>query len=214
MVKFLVLHWQTSLGHLIVSITNYLLIAKLNAYGFRLPALKLVYDYLSNRRKRTKVNGTYNSWLKIVFDVLQGSILGPLLLNILANLFFILKDVKITSYADDNTLYVIAGDINGVVASLEKVSKALFEWFVNDLLKTNDDKWHIVASSSNAVSIRISEYDIKKSECEKLLTAKHCAKSVRIRSYSGPYSSAFRLNRQTCEYLSVFSPNARKYESE
>ena len=127
MVKFLVFHWQTSLGHLIVSITNYLLIAKPNAYGFRLPALKLVYDYLSNRRKRTKANRTYDSWLKKVFDVLQGSILGPLSLNILANLFFILNDVKIASYADDNTPYVIAGDINGVIASLEKVSKALFE---------------------------------------------------------------------------------------
>ena len=28
-----------------------LLIAKLNAYGFSLPALKLVHDYLSNRKK-------------------------------------------------------------------------------------------------------------------------------------------------------------------
>ena len=81
-------------------------------------------------------------------------------------MFFILNDVKIASYADDNTLYVIAGDINGVIASLEKVSKALFEWFENDLFKTNDDKCHILASSSNAVSIRISEYDIKNNECE------------------------------------------------
>ena len=98
-----------------------------HAYGFRLPALKLVYDYLSNRRKRTKANRTYDSWLKKVFDVLQGSILGPLLLNILAKLFFILNDVKIASYADDNTPYFSAGDINGVIASLEKASKALFE---------------------------------------------------------------------------------------
>ena len=35
-----------------------LLIAKLNAYGFSLPALKLVHDYLSNRKQRTKVNRT------------------------------------------------------------------------------------------------------------------------------------------------------------
>ena len=29
-----------------------LLIAKLNAYGFNLPDLKLVHDYLSNRKQR------------------------------------------------------------------------------------------------------------------------------------------------------------------
>ena len=118
-----------------------LLIAKLNAYGFSLPALKLVHDYLSNRKQRTKVNRTYSSRLEIVFGVPQGSILGPLLLNtFLADLFFILNDVDIASYADDNTPYVIADDISGVITSLEQTSKTLFEWFENNLLKSNTDK--------------------------------------------------------------------------
>ena len=33
---------------------------------------------------------------------------------------------------------------------------------------------------------------------------KHCVKSIRVRSYSGPYFPAFGLNTE----LSVFSPNA------
>ena len=32
-----------------------LLTAKLNAYGFTLPALRLIHDYLSNRKQRTKI---------------------------------------------------------------------------------------------------------------------------------------------------------------
>ena len=36
--------------------------------------------------------------------------------------------------------YVIVDHINGVMASLEKASKALFERFENNLLKCNVDK--------------------------------------------------------------------------
>ena len=65
------------------------------------------------------------------------------------------------SYADDNIPYVIADDINGVITSLEKASKVLFEWLENNLLKGNADKCHLLVSSSDAVNLRVSEYDIR-----------------------------------------------------
>ena len=37
-----------------------LLVAKINSCEFSFPALKLVYDYLSNRNQLTKVNRTYS----------------------------------------------------------------------------------------------------------------------------------------------------------
>ena len=49
-----------------------LLIAKLNAYGFSLTALKLVHNYLSNRKQRTKINSMYSSLLETLFGVPQG----------------------------------------------------------------------------------------------------------------------------------------------
>ena len=150
-----------------------LLIEKHNAYEFSLPALKLVHDYLSNGGQRTKVNRTYSFWLEIVIGVPQGSILGPLLFNIfLADSFFILNDADIASYADDNTRYVIADDINGVITSLEKASKFLFEWFETNLLKGNADKYHLLVSSTDTVNLKVSEYDIRNSDCEKLLGVK------------------------------------------
>ena len=68
-----------------------LFIAKLNAYRFTLSALKLVHDYLSDSKHRTRVNNSYSTWFEIFFGVRQGSILGPLLFNIFfTDLFFIL----------------------------------------------------------------------------------------------------------------------------
>ena len=121
----------------------------------------------------TKVNNTSSSWFGFIFDVSQSSILGSLLFNIfLEDLFFILNNVDIASYADDNTLNIVADDINGVIKSLEKSFKALFEWFKNNLLKSNADKCHLLAISSENVGIRLNEYDIRKIECKKVLRVK------------------------------------------
>ena len=46
-----------------------LLTSKLNTYGFSLPALRLVYDYLSQRRRRTRVRNPYSEWLAVMFEV-------------------------------------------------------------------------------------------------------------------------------------------------
>ena len=67
---------------------------------------------------------------------------------------------------------LFADDINGVIKSLEKSFKALFEWFKNKLLKSNADKCHLLAISSENVSIRLNEYDIRKIECKKVLRVK------------------------------------------
>ena len=101
------------------------LIAKLNAYGFSLPALRLIHDYLSNRKQRTRINNSYSTWMEIVFGVPQGSILGLLLFSFfLADLFFIVNSTDIANYADDNMPHTTASDIDSLIASLEESSKS------------------------------------------------------------------------------------------
>ena len=89
----------TDLSKAFDCIPHDLIIAKLEAYGFHIDALKLIHDYLSNRKQRVKANDVYSSWKDIFYGAPQGSILGLLLFNIhLCDLFYILKDLDIASY--------------------------------------------------------------------------------------------------------------------
>ena len=104
-----------------------LLLAKLNACGFSLLATKLMQCYLSNRKQRTKTNSEFSSWEEILFGVLQGSILGPLLFNMrLCDLFFITIDVDFASYANDNPPFFVGNDLDEVIFKLQSASKNPF----------------------------------------------------------------------------------------
>ena len=150
-----------------------LIIAKLNAYGFNLPALKLMHSYLSHRKQRTKVNHAYSSWEEILFGVPQGSILGPILFNIfLSDLFLVISDTDFSSYADDNTLYDSGNSIDEVISSLQESAEKLFQWFSHNQMKGNTDKCHLIVSTDKPIEIQVGESLIKNSTCEKLLGVK------------------------------------------
>ena len=85
-----------------------------------LTALRLIHDYLSLRKQRTRVNYSYSEWLAVMFGETQGSILGLLLFNIfLADLFLIHSDTDTANFADDNTPYLSAENVEDAIKSLE-----------------------------------------------------------------------------------------------
>ena len=125
----------TDLSKAFDCIPHDLIIAKLEAYGFQIDALRLVRDYLSNRKQRIKLNETFSSWRDIEYGVLQGSILSPLLFNIhLCDLFYFLDNLDIASYADDATLYAVKANNESVLNALETSSQKLFKWFKNNFM--------------------------------------------------------------------------------
>ena len=77
------------------------------------------------------------------------------------------KDIDIASYAHDSTPFIVENNIDSVIASLEHVSDALFNWFKNNRLKNNIDQCHVLVSTNKPVGIKIGDYTIGNSECEK-----------------------------------------------
>ena len=150
-------------------LSHALIIAKLNSYVFSISALKLMQSYLSERKQRTKINQAHNSWEKMLLGIPQGSILGPILFNIFLSDLFLVQNVDFASYADDNTIYDTGGNIDVVIFSLQESSKKLFNWFVDNQMKTNEDKCHLIVSTSKLIEIQIGDFSIKNSDSEKLL---------------------------------------------
>ena len=140
----------TDLSKAFDCLSHDLLIAKLEAYGFDISALKVIYDYLKNRLQRTKVNGGYSSWREILSGIPQGSILGPLLFNIFINdMFFFLKKTKITNYADDNSTYTVENDIMELLKTLETETCVVMDWFRVNEMKPNQGKCHLLVADIN-----------------------------------------------------------------
>ena len=124
-----------------------LLIAKLNAYGLNMSAVRFVHSYLKNRMQRTKINSEYSYWEEIMFGVPQGSILEPLSFNIFfCDLFLIMENIDIASYADDNTPYTIGNSIDEVIQKIKNAAQTFFQWFSDNQMKANPDKCHFLCN--------------------------------------------------------------------
>jgi len=163
----------TDLSKAFDCLNHTLLIAKLDAYGFDKSALSFIYDYLKERKQRTKINNSYSSWEDVLFGVPQGSILGPLLFNLFINdIFFFTKKTKIANYADDNTAYAAEKDIATLIETLQDETSVILNWFQINDMKSNKDKCHLIVANEKQVSITLGEENIGASASVELLGIK------------------------------------------
>ena len=103
-------------------------VAKLHSYGISVASLKLLTDYLTNKKQRTKAETSCSSWKKIKYGVPEGSISGPFLFNIfISDMFLMLDHTYFASYAGDNTPYTVNENAGEVNRTLERISKGVYK---------------------------------------------------------------------------------------
>ena len=132
-----------------------ILIAKFRAYGLDRSSLILLMDYLNSRKKRTKVDSSYNKWSEIKHGIPPGSILRPLLFNIFINdLFFVAEKSDICNFADDNTLYSCGANLKTVLENLKHDASELLYWFKISFMKANPEKLQFMILSKNRTNFK------------------------------------------------------------
>ena len=154
------------------TINHELLIAKLALYGFSKSALEIVFNYLSNRLQRTKINISFSNWSELKMGVPQGSVLGPLLFNLYINdLFCQIINTHPCNFADDTSLNSFDMNLENLLFNLERDTLSVIIWFENNYMKLNEDKCHfiIAANTNEHLWINIGNEMIWESKAEKLL---------------------------------------------
>ena len=153
------------------TLDHFLLIAKLEAYGFDNLSLEFMKNYLTNRKQRCKFGNSFSVWRKITSGVPQGSVLGPLLFNIFINdIFLFAKNSTLCNCADDNAQFSCEKTFDQVINNLRTDFHTLKVWLFDNVLVFNPKKCHFMTrgNGNNLCDFSCDDIIIKNSLSDKI----------------------------------------------
>jgi hypothetical protein len=133
-------------------VPHYLLLKKLKNFSIDENIMRWITSFLTDRRQRVGVHGSFSQWKPVVSGIPQGSILGPFLFLVYIN--DIVNTCNTESnmylYADDTKLSRYIGESQDSLI-LQKDLDNLNNWIKTWLLKLNIDKCKIMSIGRRVV---------------------------------------------------------------
>ena len=176
-------------------------------------------------KQRVKISNSRSSWAVLTKGVPQCSILGPLLFNIFMNdVFLFIEKCQLYNYADDNSLDSSSANLIEVLSNLRCDGRKAIEWFANNGMQANPDKYHFMLFSPKPTAqqvLRIRDDTSLMSEAEvtvlgvtiddKLRFSQHtsacCKKAARQLNAMARISKLLNINSRRAIYNSFFMSN-------
>ena len=117
-------------------ISHELLMAKLECYGLDEISLKLILNYLSHRKQRTKVRLSFSSWFDIYITL--ASYRAQHLRR-----FCCIKS-EVCNFTDDNILYSFDKKLGTIFSNLKYDLENVLSWFQANFLKASPSKFEFM----------------------------------------------------------------------
>ena len=128
--------------------------SKLLYFGIDGPLLKWFESYLSARKQRVVINGSYSSWSEVKSGVIQGSILGPVLFLMFVNdMPEVLRSSNRAMFADDSKCFKAIRSFSDCSALQTDLSALIINpWSVENEIYFHPSKIHNLRISRKKAS--------------------------------------------------------------